>query len=105
MQVRSLLAATVATFTGLALLAGPSSAAPVRAEGDVATGTIAGRVTESGGVPTPQARVTAKSFAGGAGVVDTATTDEFGRYTLDVPAGDYLVTLNGSDPAFKVLDS
>lgn len=105
MQVRSLLAVTVATFTGLALLAGPSTAAPVRAEGDVATGTITGRVTEGGGVPTPQARVTAKSFAGGAEVVDTATTDEFGRYTLDVPAGDYLVTLHGSDPAFKVLDS
>lgn len=106
MQVGSLLAVTVATFTGLALLAGPSTAAPVRAEGDVAAGTISGTTYAADSGPEGGLRVSAKVFDEGvageevASVVSdppTSLAERGGPFTLTLPPGEYLVTVHASE--------
>lgn len=99
MQVRSLLAVTVATFTGLALLAGPSTAAPVRAEGDVATGTISGTTSIADDGTREGMRVSVSPFEDGLGGEEIASdvSGAGGKFSLEVPPGEYLLTLHSTE--------
>ncbi|MFL6075948.1 MAG: carboxypeptidase regulatory-like domain-containing protein [Mycobacteriales bacterium] len=52
-----------------------------------AHGTVAGTVTDTAGQPVPTARITVSGR--------TSAVDAAGRYTLDLPTGDYQITASG----------
>ncbi len=65
-----------------------SGIAPAHLNGQGATATISGRVTDVSGAAVPAAEVQVKN--GATGSVQSTNSDEQGRYTLaDLPVGDY----------------
>jgi hypothetical protein len=76
------------TLLSVALVIWISGIAPAHLNGQAATATISGRITDMSGAAVPAVEVQVKNNATGGG--QTTASDEQGRYTLaDLPVGDY----------------
>jgi hypothetical protein len=103
MRARHVLTVLAATAVGAALLAGPAAAAaPVRVDEPGATGTIEGTTFVADDGDRAGMRVSASPFDEGVGgePVASVVSGAGGRFTLDVPPGEYLLTLHSTEFAY-----
>ena len=83
------------TLLSVALMIWISGIAPAQLNGQGATATISGRVTDMSGAAVAAAEVQVKNSATGG--VQTTASDEQGRYTLaDLPVGEYGIHVSKS---------